>query len=136
MSVTGVIAVGCRVLPSLTLSLSVAVVHCSEPPPPCPDITPSGPTIVLTVTDAATGADVCDANIIATDGQVSNVLSLNATADASCDYYVDYTNPGTYAVRASAPGYQENDALTIIVPADGCGYGTMVDSSIKLTAAP
>ncbi len=62
------------------------------------------------VTNAQTGAAICDAVVTATDGQYSETLMV-----FGCRYYGAYERVGTYAVRAERSGFEPRTVTGVMV---------------------
>ena len=103
----------------LGLASAYATLACSSAAA-CPG---SGVTPVsVTVTNGA-GANVCNAQVVATDGQSTSDGTIVASSDSSCTYIVNPHRSGTYAISASAPNLRMIETPpTVSLNFDQCGY--------------
>jgi hypothetical protein len=78
--------------------------------------------VSVTVTDGA-GMNVCNARVVATDGQSTSAGTIVALSDSSCTYIVNPHRSGTYAISASSPGLRMLETPpTVSLNFDECGY--------------
>jgi hypothetical protein len=87
----------------------------------CPAIVVNA--LEITVTDAATGAPVCDATVVATEGAFSRVLERSSLS-SSCSYRMSEQRAGTYDITATRAGFQAATARGIVVNREICGVET------------
>jgi len=69
--------------------------------------------LTVDVTDAATGQPLCEAKLTATEGGYAEELSRVA-----CSYIGAVERPGTYVVRAEAPGFVSKEVAAVRVTMD------------------
>jgi hypothetical protein len=74
--------------------------------------------LTVTVIDRATGARLCDATVVATDGAFREPLRPHGAG--TCTYSGPTERPGRYDVEASAPGYTPAVQRDVRVTADEC----------------
>jgi hypothetical protein len=93
-------------------------------------------TLVVVVTDAASGVDVCFATVTASSGASTIPLAMQGTP-ASCAYSAGQIAipPGTYTVSVIAPGYEPAALTGIVVSSGPCGTSAPT-VTLQLTAAP
>ena len=107
---------------SLFLSSSLLLVGCASVPNPgvtdpgviCTAIAVS--SLNVTVRDAATGQPVCDATVIASQG--NDNYELRRTGD--CRYAGPEERPGVFEVRATRAAYQAASLGNVRVNRDEC----------------
>jgi hypothetical protein len=83
------------------LFLCAAALACGCPPEDmvaCPTVASAG--LDVGVTSEQTGQPLCDATVTAAEGSYSETLVSNG-----CRYFGAWERPGSYAVRAAAPGF-------------------------------
>lgn len=123
---------------------SGAIPGCGTQRPACP--TSEAVPLVVTVTDAATGLNICDASVMAALGASTFNVSQEfhssdaAVTDASCSYVFSLNSTlgtATYSVSATAPGYAPGQAANVKVDVDSCGLFTSTQYlMIKLVPTP
>lgn len=86
--------------------------------PACPAVAIAGLHVV--VTNASSGARLCDASVTATQGSYSEVLTAVGTDVETCAFQGVFSTGGAFEVRATRPGFEPAEA-TATVEADGCG---------------
>jgi hypothetical protein len=74
----------------------------------------------VTVRDAATGARVCDATVIAIQGGERFELMRFPPAPDACAYSGPWERPGTFELRVDRAGYESAAVSGIRVGADEC----------------
>lgn len=67
------------------------------------------------------GAPICDARVVATDGDFERVFSSARTKEGTCVWGGPSERPGLYRVTASKPGYELLVLPSLIVPTDPSG---------------
>jgi len=75
--------------------------------------------LAVTVKDAATGQNVCDAQVTAVSGSFRETLPTSPPS-ANCGYAGAGERAGVYEVSASKPGYLPATASNIRVDANEC----------------
>lgn len=76
-------------------------------------------SLTITVTDAATGARICDATVTATDGAFSQALDkIDGIPD--CTYFGPAERAGTYQVTVTKAGYMTATKTGLVVTKDEC----------------
>jgi hypothetical protein len=75
----------------------------------------------VTVHDAATGARVCDATVVAIhqSGERNDLMPFPSDPQA-CNYAGPWERAGEFEVRVSRPGYQDARVAGVRVTADEC----------------
>jgi hypothetical protein len=84
--------------------------------------------LAVGVDDATTGAAVCGAHVVATEGAYAETLreyplSMPEEGDAgiaACSYAGAVERAGTYALTVSAPGYRTTTVENVTVSRDAC----------------
>ena len=108
---------------ALVLAAVVAIAGCSsEPDGPIVCTAIAVPALAVTVVDAATGARVCDADVVAVEGAFREALMGFGDA-SSCTYSGPFERPGAYTVQVTRAGYQPATA-SARVTADECHVQT------------
>jgi hypothetical protein len=75
--------------------------------------------LAVVVQDKATGARVCDAEVVALADSYRETLEAFGPSD-SCSYSGAGERPGVYELRASKPGFQLATVSAVRVAADEC----------------
>ncbi len=75
-------------------------------------------SINVTVRDEATGERICNASVVAQDGQFQEALQCSAATDCTC--FGVGERLGTYEVTVSAPGYQTAKKTVVVDDSDEC----------------
>ena len=84
----------------------------------------------VTVVDILTGAHLCDATVIASEGAYSETLSVVAPSLA-CVYTGAWERAGTYSISATKAGYQDQTQDGVVVSKDACHvHGAAVTISL------
>ena len=81
------------------------------------------------VTDSKTGASICDATLIASDG--SKDTTLTSVGGADCLYVGVTEQLGTFRVTATKAGYQTGMTSIVVDQSDGCHVVTQ-DGGVTL----
>ena len=100
--------------------------------------------MLVTVTDATSGLNVCDASVVASDGMSTFgpegiPMPEAGVSDASCAYAINIKGAGTktYRVSVTAPGYKPGLMPKVNVAFDDCGAAENVQAvSIQLLLSP
>ncbi len=75
-------------------------------------------SINVTVRDEATGERICNASIVARDGQFQETLQCSTGTDCTC--FGVGERLGTYEVTVSASGYQIAKKTVVVDDSDEC----------------
>ena len=95
---------------------------------PCPTI--ESEPMLVNVVNAVTGAGVCSAAVVAASNANSYELQLSQSSDSSCSYQLGAAAAGTYAVSASAPGFEAGQQSGVVVAVDSCG---LIENTDQIT---
>ena len=76
-------------------------------------------SLTITVTDAATGARICDATVTATAGAFSEQLQKGPDG-GNCTYFGVAERAGTYQVTVSKTGFVTATRSGLVVTKDAC----------------
>ncbi len=115
---------------------------CSTPRRICPGLVTTA--MVVTVTDAISGLNVCDASLVASDGMSTFgpeglPMPEAGVTDASCAYAININGAGTkaYTVSVTAPRYKPGLVPDVNVAFDDCGAAENIQAvSIQLLPSP
>jgi hypothetical protein len=67
------------------------------------------------------GAPICDARVVAIEGDFRRVFSSSVTKEGACVWGGPSERPGTYQVAVSRPGYEPLVVPSLVVPIDASG---------------
>ncbi len=99
----------------------------------CPVFT--SPAFDITVTNGATGFDVCDATVTATSSTGTFGLSV-LIDDPSCSYGTVNSLPaGLYTLTVAAPGFAPATLADVLVTKDDCGFDQTVTRTVVLSSS-
>lgn len=73
----------------------------------------------VTVVDDATGQQLCNATVTATEGTYAEPLTT-FTSTAPCTYLGATERAGTYRIDVEAPGYADGTVADVVVDKDEC----------------
>jgi hypothetical protein len=113
------------------LALALASSGCAIEQTTCPAI--YIPALTITVTDSATGARICDAEVTATNdgGRAERLRKSGFTSDCA---YQGGSGAGVFSVRAEKAGFLTGSVSGIRVDVDECGQPVAQQSrTIALT---
>ena len=74
--------------------------------------------LTVTVTDAASGAPICDATVRVTGSVAETAMSVGSGAD--CAYVALLERPGTFDVEAAHDTYVSRSEMGVTLEHDGC----------------
>jgi hypothetical protein len=107
--------------------------------PGCGCSASASPGLDVFVVDKATGADICDATVTATDGTyvemlyVEKLQTSHGALGHTCDYLGAWGRLGTYSVRVNETKYQPSREDNVVVSsADRCGNPQAVTITVML----
>ena len=120
----------------------VSSVACSGGEPECQSLAIE--TSLVTVVDQATGAEICDATVVAAlaGGGTSAPFTVDGVEATGCHYVAPSTLvDGAYTLAATAPGYALTTAQDYTAVEKGCGNGSTWEPSppnaeVSLVLAP
>jgi hypothetical protein len=114
------------------------LLSCSTPTPLCPGVRLL--PLEVTVTDDATGLNICHATVVVTDGAstLSTDKNESALSDASCPpFFLWSVTTGTYTVSVTAADYQTGQVPNVRIELNSCGSAEETKVvSVKLVRAP
>jgi hypothetical protein len=103
----------------------------------CPNIITSA--FIVTITSAATEADVCNATVTASTGAKTIALKLfeDSLMPGRCSYQDEpgLSPEGNYLISATAPGFQPT-MLDTTIRTDGCGADIQQNLTVVMKSAP
>lgn len=85
----------------------------------------------VTVTNAMTGAPICDAVVTASEGSYSEQLFAS-----SCAFSGAYERPGTYVVRATRQGFHPGEVAAVHVVMGGGECPHVEQARVTVPLAP
>ncbi len=98
----------------------------------CTELAAAG--LNITVVDAVTKQPLCDATVVATEGEHTETLMVNPPT-GDCQYAGAYERAGTYSLDATSPGHLAATLVDVTVTKDEC-HVIGVMKTISLTPAP
>lgn len=104
---------------AIPVALGIGVTACSDTSY-CTKV--AVPALSVTARDAQTGAPICDATVVARDGDFEETLMRFPAPGCECQGAEERL--GTYQVTASAPGYQPLTKTMVAAIANECNVET------------
>jgi hypothetical protein len=94
------------------------------------------PAVIVTVVDAASNAQVCDALVTATIGSHAYTLPIfDQPQPGTCNYQTAGGPPGRYTISVNAPHYQSAQVGPVTVSADDCDLAQTQSVQVGLALA-
>jgi hypothetical protein len=124
------------------VAAALSLVACDSSDSPC-NLDGTNP-LSVTLTDATTGASICDATVTLTLGNATYTIggaNLGDGGEGGNCVYDDVpitVQSGTYTVSATAPGFASahQDGVALAFSSDQCGSYASSTVSVTLTLSP